>query len=440
MKKVLSICLILTMVIGCLAGCSDNSGGGTQKTTQAGDNKTGGEDKSTAGNDASAGTEDGNKDEAGSESPAGSEAPTGETQAPAASGEGFKVGINYFGSASYALLLLKKNSEVVVEAFGGTPMSIDDEFNVEKIITDVENMIQSGCDGIVFWGPVETLYPTVSQMCLDAEVPFVLCDKAPTNQDVIDELLENPYFAGAITPDNRSYGVGMAEYALEQGWKTCIISAPGIGDASGTPRMEGFKEVFEAGGGEILDELHSDDTASAQTKTEDSLVANPNPDFIYCTGSDFGIAALGALEKFDYDTTVLTSDFDETVLNALGDGKLPILNGDSLICGTYSAIMLQNFLDGTPLKDDSGKAPWITDVKFFFIQPNQLELYNKFWIQEHCYSDEEMRQMSGKNNPDFDYNAFLDIVHNYSFAERLQAKMSEGKITEDELKAAGVLE
>lgn len=430
-RKLLCMVLALAMVLGCLAGCSDSgSGGDAAKSTQAagGDNKGGdGEDTTAPAGDAQAG-----------------DSQNGDTQGNTAAGDGkdnaggLKIGINYFGSASYALLLLKKNSEVVVQAFGGTPMSIDDEFNVEKIITDVENMIQSGCDGIVFWGPVETLYPTVSQMCLDAQVPFVLCDKAPTNQEIIDELLENPYFAGAITPDNRSYGVGMAEYALEQGWKTCIISAPGIGDASGTPRMEGFKEVFEAGGGQILDELHSDDSASAQTKTEDSLVANPDPDFIYCTGSDFGIAALGALEKYDYDTAVLTSDFDETVLKALGDGKLPILNGDSLICGTYSAIMLQNYLDDTPLKDENGKAPWITDVKYFFIQPDQLALYDKFWIQEHCYSDEEMRQMSGKNNPDFDYNAFLDVVHNYSFAERLQAKMAEGKVTEDELKAAGV--
>jgi len=360
-------------------------------------------------------------------------------QTPEAAEGDVKIGINYFGSGSYALLLLKKNSEVVLEAYGHEPMSLDDEFNVEKIVTDIENMIQSDVDGIVVWSPTETLYPTISQMCEEAQVPFVLNDKVPSDPEIIDELMANPYFVGAVSPDNASYGEATADYAIEKGWKTCLMAMPEIGDPSATPRYEAFKAKFEAAGGTILDEIHAADIATSQQKLEDALIANPDPDFVYGTGSDFGIAAVGALEKFDYDTAVMTADFDETVLGYLKDATLPVLMGDSLISGTFSAILLENYVMGTPILDENGKVPFITDVAGFFLTPEQVDLYNKFWIDEHCYSAEEMANMCTANNPDFGYQEFIDAIHNYSFEERLKAKMDEGKVTQEELEAAGVV-
>lgn len=351
----------------------------------------------------------------------------------------YKIGYNYFGSASYALLALANNSKVVIDAYGNKAVSMDDNFSVEKIVQDVENMISSGVDGLIIWMPVETLYTQISKICKDAKVPFVLNDKVPTNPAIIKELKANPYFVGAVSPENAAYGDAIAKFALSKGYKNCIITSSGVGDASDTPRLNAFKKAFQAAGGTILTELHADSSDQAQQQIEDALVANPNPDFIYGTGSDFGVAACNVLKKHsDFKTKVLTSGLDKSALALLGNSPLEMINGDDWICGTFSAILLQNWLDKTPIKDAKGNVPWITNVGYFNMSSNQIDLFNKFFIKENCYSKKELLQMSTKNNPKFNYNAFVKALKDYSINSRLKQKMKEGKVTAAQLKAAGI--
>lgn len=362
-----------------------------------------------------------------------------ETDKAAVSGNSrIVIGYNYFGSNSYALLSLANNSKEVIDAFGETPLAMDDEFSVEKIIQDIENMISHGVNGLIIWLPVETLYPTVSKMCQEAKVPFVLNDKIPTNPDIIATLKANPYFAGAIAPANSVYGEAIAKFALAKGYKTCIISSSAVGDPSDTPRLEAFKKAYAAGGGKVLSELHTDSADAAQSQIEDALAANPNPDLIYGVGSDFGIAACYALKSKNFKTKVVTSGLDKAALELFQGNTMEMVNGDFWVCGMLSAVILQNYLDGTPLKDAHGNMIWYDQVMPFEVPKNQYPLYVKYFLNEYCYSPDELRQMSGKNNPAFNYDAFMDVIKNYSLENRLIKKYKEGKIPKDEMKSAGI--
>ena len=64
-----------------------------------------------------------------------------------------KMGITLFGSASYALLTLANNSKNVFEAYDTEGSVYDANFQVDKLIQDVENMITSGCEGVAVWRP-----------------------------------------------------------------------------------------------------------------------------------------------------------------------------------------------------------------------------------------------------------------------------------------------
>ena len=75
----------------------------------------------------------------------------------AADGESFLVGYNFFGAGSYALLSLANNSEYAIKYLGDETMGVNDNFQVEQIIADVENMCNAGCDGILIWLPAESL-------------------------------------------------------------------------------------------------------------------------------------------------------------------------------------------------------------------------------------------------------------------------------------------
>lgn len=350
----------------------------------------------------------------------------------------FTIGYNYFVSSSYALLALANNTQVVIDAFGNKAVAMNDEGSVEKIVQDVENMISSGCDGLVLWLPVDSLYVTISDMCKKAKVPFVLSDKVPSDPAIVRKLKANPYFAGAVAPDNAVYGQKIAEYALAHGYKSTIVSGASVGDPSDTPRLNAFKKTYEAGGGKILTELHSKSGDEIKTQIEDALVAYKTPDFIYGIGSDYALIACDSLSSQGINCPVLTSGLDKNALEYLVDGKIKMINGDAWISGMFATIALQNYLDGTPLKDADGNAVWINNIQPFAISANQYNLYKKFFLDHFCYTNEELQQMSGKSNSDYTYEAFVQAIGGYSLRNRLLAKYNAGEVTKDELTAVGV--
>lgn len=419
-KKLLSIILGTVMTVSALAGCAktttaDNAGQTVQGESRQED-VTGTETEAEAAGTATKVEDTGFVPE-----------------------QTYTIGYNYFGSGSYALLTLANNSQIVIDAFGNQSIAMDDEFSVEKIIQDIENMIASGVDGLIIWLPAEGLYTQVADLCRNAQIPFVLNDKIPSDPAIINELRENKYFAGAIAPANAVYGEGIARYALEQGFKTCVLAGPSVGDPSDQPRIDAFKAYFEANGGQVMTECHADTSDAAQGQIEDALTAYPDVDFVYGSGSDFGIAACGALQNMGIDAAVLTSGLDAEALNCLEDGTyMKMVSGDFWVCGTLSAIVLQNYLDGTPLKDSDGNAVWIDDVMPFTVSAEQIGLYKQFFLDETCYSAAQLQACSGKYNPDFNYDAFVKLVKEYSLESRLIAKYNEGKITADEMQAAGI--
>lgn len=353
----------------------------------------------------------------------------------------YKIGYNVYIPGAYVFTTLANNSQVVIDAFGNESMSVYDDISVEKIIQDVENLIASGCDGLIVWCPSENVMMTISQMCEKAKVAFVLNDKTPASEEVKEALLANPYFAGVSAPDNASYGSQMAEYALSKGYTTCIINGPAIGNATGEPRIAAFREVFEGAGGTVIDSLRNEGASAATTAVQDCLTAHADEqiDFIYCTGSDFATAAVNVVTGLGKNIPILTHDFEPTVLENISDtGPIYMANGDHYISGTFAAVLLQNYLEGNPLKDADGNAAWINFVPSFEIPGNQLDLYYKFFSDEHCFSNEELLNMSTLRNPDFDYDAFVEIVQNYSLESRLLQKYSEGKVSAEELAAVGI--
>lgn len=353
--------------------------------------------------------------------------------------DGYSIGINCFGSSSYALVTLANNSVKVFDVYGDKTSVSDDNFQIDKLVQDVENLIASGIDGLVVWLPADNLYENIVDLCEKNEIPFVLNDKIPSDETIAAMIKENPYFAGAISPANAVYGAQIAEYALEQGYKTCIVTSSSIGDASDSPRLEAFKETFEAGGGEIVEELHSDNGDIAHGQIEDALIANPDIDFIYGVGSDYGIAACGVLENQGRtDVAVMTSGLDSEAINLLESEQLEVLSGDNWVSGMISAVLLRNFIDGNALKDADGNVPYVTDIQPFALNTDQIALFRKCFIDNFCYSEDELNQMLVKNNAEFNYDSFMEIVNSYSFEERAKALGEAGVVTEDELTAAGI--
>lgn len=336
----------------------------------------------------------------------------------------YKIGYNYYGPGSYALTTLANNQQYVVEALGSEAQSVSDDFQVDKIVQDVENMIAAGCDGLVIWLPADNLYKTVIDMCEEAQIPYVFSDKVPSDEEVVAALQESEYFAGAVGPANAEYGTLIAEYALEQGYTSCFVETGAQGDPTDTPRIEAFTEAFEAGGGTIEQIVYTDSQDNIQPYAENALIANPDIDFVYGTGSDYGIGAADAIKNQGLDVKVLTSGLDSAVLEYLVEEGNPVefVNGDYWISGTMATVALMNFLDGNPLKDADGNTVFVDNIMPFQITADTYELFTETFITNACYSEAEIQAMDGLYNADFDYDAFIAAIENYSLDERAAAK------------------
>ncbi len=335
----------------------------------------------------------------------------------------YTIGYNYYGQGSYALTTLANNEEYVIKTFGNDVIATSDDFQVDKIVQDIENMIAAGCDGLAIWLPADALYPTVIEMCEEAQVPYVFVDKVPSDEDVIAQLQEAEYFAGAVGPANAEYGTLIAEFAIEQGYTSCIITTGAQGDPTDTPRIEAFTEVFEAAGGTIEEIVYSDSLDAIQSNTENSLTAH-QVDFVYATGSEYGTSGANAILNLGLDTKVLTSGLDSDVLEMLNDESNPVefVNGDYWISGLMAMVALQNYLDGTPLTDADGNMVWVDDIMPFEVASEDYADFVATFIDDFCYSESEIQAMSGKYNADFDYDAFIEIIDSYSLEERMAAK------------------
>jgi len=347
--------------------------------------------------------------------------------------EGFTIGYNFFGPASYALLALANNSEIAIADMGDTANGVSDNYQIEQIIADVENMCNAGCDGLIIWLPVEGLYPTVGEICARYEVPFVLNDKVPQDPEILAQLQENPYYIGGVAPANAVYGELIAQYALDHGYMSTLIATSTVGDPSDTPRLERFVEVYEAGGGEVIDTLYCETTEDGTTKIENSLILN-DPEFIYGTGSDWGVAGVNALNNAQIDgIPILTSGLDSQALDYEVQGKIEMINGDFWIAGYFSAILMEAYLHGNQILDEEGNVPLIDDIMPFEVKPEQYELYKAVILDNPVYSQEETEALVNGT-----YEDFINAVYSYSFEERAAARVADGTIDASLVEAAGI--
>ena len=244
---------------------------------------------------------------------------------------------------------------------------------------------------------------TLAEMCKNAKIPFVLNDKVPSDPEIRQQIMDNPYFAGAIGPDSAGYGAAAADFCIAQGYKTALISGPNVGDPTDQPRIDSFTEKFEAAGGKVLAVTYGEEADRLQ-RTEDLLVTYGEVDVIYGSGGDMGITAVQALKNHpDWNTKVVTAGLDETVINMLADPESPLVMtcGDFWVCGQYAAMILENYLNGKPLKDKDGKAIFIDDVSFFTVADNQIQAFKDTFLKQNCYSDDEIKKLSNTTYDDF---------------------------------------
>ncbi|MGE4277047.1 MAG: sugar ABC transporter substrate-binding protein [Lawsonibacter sp.] len=360
---------------------------------------------------------------------------TSQEASGSSSGKKLTIGFNNYLKGIYSLDILEKNFTTTCEALGVEPMVVNDEGKMENSVSNVDNMIAAGVDGIVFFGISDTLFSVVSQKCEAAGIPYAFFDHMPSDA-VYDSLKNNELFAGVAGTLDINTGKNIGTYASEQNLKKAIIVSGQTTDVTHSARTNGFEEAFTAAGGTVLAEGYGEVTiAEALTRANDLLTAHPDTDCVYATNGDVGTACIEALAKHpEVHAQLYVTDLDPDVLTGLENGTVAAANGAHWVNIDYATALLVNYLNGNILKDEAGNAPKLV-VPVMTLPSNYVGLYNEQWIENSPYSDAEIQSLVVTYNKEANLDSFTKMLDEYTIDNRLQAKVDAGIITQADLDA-----
>jgi ribose transport system substrate-binding protein len=352
-----------------------------------------------------------------------------------------KIGTNQLMLGAYALDIITTAARQVTDICGDELIVANDEMNVEKIIADVENFIASDVDAICWWGLRETNFAVGPAKAEAAGIPIAFPDKIPPEGELTDNVRNMKCFAGGVGCEDYSAGINLGNYALELGCTKALIGGAEVGDTTHEPRIKGFIETFEAGGGKVLEGgiYRGGSGADANTAIDNLIAAHPEADCFFGSGGDYALAAVSVCATLGRDDIkVLAVDIGPDLLPYLEDGSLAAGCGAHWVSGMYAMIMLENYLDGKPMLDADGKVGMPRNTPLMVVPANMAKLYERFWIDEFPYEESEIKQLLYRYNPDVTLEDLQKVIASYSIEDRLIAKYNAGKVTAEELAAVGI--
>ncbi len=346
---------------------------------------------------------------------------------PAAVAEEVTFGYNNYRVGAYSLDILQKNFEYAAKAMGIKVMVVNDEAKIDNCPINVDNMIAAEVKAVAFFGLNDNVMVSIAQRCEQAGVYFAFYDHMPSDQVV--EMLKNfQYYAGAAATSDISTGRVAGEYAASTGAKKAVIVTGEQTDPSHSARVQGFTEAFEEAGGEVLGiGWGSPALSDSLTRANDLLTAHPEADFVYGSNGDCGLAAKEAIASHNgVNAKVYATDLDPDILTGLSDGTISAANGAHWINVYFAAALLANAVNGNVLKDADGNAPRLV-VPVMTLPSSYIELYNRLWIENAPFTEEELAALVG---PDVTLETLQAQLDNYTIDQRLDALVAAGRVTQ----------
>lgn len=331
------------------------------------------------------------------------------------SAKSYKIGVNTWGSGVPVLDAFGDNATYVAELFGCTIMRASDDFTPDKETENVQNFVSAGVDGVALQAAGVTNLPRMAEILQNGKTPFVLFTFIGA-ADVRAQLAEsNPYYVGSVDNDLIGDGRVVAQMALDAGRRNAVIIGGNIGDSTQDLRVQGFTEVFEAGGGKVLSVARCTDASEAPTKAQDMLSANKNADCMFAMVGDYVPASVSALEALGMTEQVnlYMSGVDKHSAEYIKNGSV-IAGADGLFLASFIApTLLLNYLDGHPIKDENGKAPELL-TKPFEVNAGNVDAYISIFGTDGVspIADETLKNLCWRNNPDVSYQDYVDLIEN----------------------------
>ncbi len=372
-KKLLSVLLSTMMIGSSLTGCG---GGGTANTSAP----------AQSGGDTSA--------------------PAAKVEAPA-DGE-IKIGVSIWSSTDVLGSQCKMILDEAASALGVQVQYVDQGHVSEKVTASVEQLCAAGCQGIIICNSSDTEMASAIKTCNDNGVylaQFFRIISEENSSDIYKAAVDSEYFVGAVHENEPENGEKLVQILLDKGDRNIGLIGWEQGDATWLGRWEGYKAGVEKWNNEhpddqaVLSEPQYAGTSSeGGSKAAEALMsANPDLDAIIPAGGggdplQGAIAAVERAGKTD-QIDIVSTDFLPDLGERLSNGTMAGESGGHYCDPLFAFMAVYNAIKG----NYTGLSGKFEDIKFPYLyvsSPEDYADYEKYFVDQLPYTDEELVEMS----------------------------------------------
>ena len=372
-KRLLSVLLSTMMIGSSLTGCG---GGGTANTSAP----------AQSGGDTSA--------------------PAAKVEAPA-DGE-IKIGVSIWSSTDVLGSQCKMILDEAASALGVQVQYVDQGHVSEKVTASVEQLCAAGCQGIIICNSSDTEMASAIKTCNDNGVylaQFFRIISEENSSDIYKAAVDSEYFVGAVHENEPENGEKLVQILLDKGDRNIGLIGWEQGDATWLGRWEGYKAGVEKWNNEhpddqaVLSEPQYAGTSSeGGSKAAEALMsANPDLDAIIPAGGggdplQGAIAAVERAGKTD-QIDIVSTDFLPDLGERLSNGTMAGESGGHYCNPLFAFMAVYNAIKG----NYTGLSGKFEDIKFPYLyvsSPEDYADYEKYFVDQLPYTDEELVEMS----------------------------------------------
>ncbi|MBO6108164.1 MAG: substrate-binding domain-containing protein [Eubacterium sp.] len=326
------------------------------------------------------------------------------------SGDKIKIGVSIWSSTDSLGSQCKKIIDQAAAALGDVEVQYVDQGHVsEKVTASVETLAAAGCQGIIICNSADSEMTSAINTCNDNGVylaQFFRIISEQNSPDIYELAKASEYYVGAVHENEPDNGEKLGKILLDRGCRKIGMIGWEQGDATWLGRWEGYQKAVDDWNAanpddqaELTEPQYAGTTSDGGSKAAEALMsANADLDALVPAGGG-GEPLEGTLSAVERagkvgDIKVVSTDFRDDLETRLKDGSITAESGGHYCDPLFAFMMVYNAVKGN-YKDFAGNFNEILYPYLFVDSPEAYADYDKYFVQQSPYTDDELKELAG---------------------------------------------
>ena len=349
--------------------------------------------------------------DAGGSAAADTSASSGDSAPAAAAPAGdITIGVSIWSSTDVLGSQCKKVVDKAANALGVKTQWVDQGHVSEQVTASVETLCAAGCQGIIICNSADSEMTSAINTCNEYGVyivQFFRIISEENSPEVYKTACDSNYYIGAVHEDEVTNGYTLVNLLLEKGDRNIGLEAWTVGDATFQGRWTGYqKAIDEWNAANPDDQATLSEPVYANTSSEEGAAAamslynsisGMDALIVAGGGGDPLVGSIGAFENAGLTgkIDVVSTDFLDDLADQLKSGGMYAESGGHFCDPLFAFLLCYNAVQGNYVKEAGTFGYEILFPYLYVSSPDDYSNYEKYFVDDDPYTDEEIVEMAG---------------------------------------------